>query len=135
MRTVFADSNIFLRLFTQDDVEQQERAEDLLRKAAKGKICLLTGPPVLFEIAWRLKTAYRQPREKILEMLNAIAAFPGLKLIDGDLVEEAIALARASGQEFADAYLATIARKNDADAIATFNRKHFEKMDVNLYPL
>jgi len=88
---------------------------------------------VLFEITWTLRSAYKQPNEKILDALSAIIALPGLQLTDAGLVEEALALARRSGQEFADAYIAASARDATADEIATFNRKHFENLDAALH--
>lgn len=135
MKTIFVDTNVFLRFFTTDDEGHHRRAVRLLREAAGGKHVLVTGPPVLFELAWTLRAAYDLPREKVLDVLARLAATPGLQLTDADLVEDALATARASGQEFADAYVAAGARRSGADAIATFNRKHFEKIDVPLHPL
>lgn len=59
-KTVFVDSNVFLRFFTVDDAGQHERAAQLFEKAAAGKVKLVTGPPVRFEIAWTLRSAYDQ---------------------------------------------------------------------------
>ncbi|MCX5758081.1 MAG: type II toxin-antitoxin system VapC family toxin, partial [Candidatus Hydrogenedentes bacterium] len=79
MKCVFVDSNVFLRFFTQDDAGQYKDAVKLFRDAAVGELELVAGPPVLFEIAWTLRAAYRQPREKVLEVLSAIRALPGLR--------------------------------------------------------
>ncbi|MBF8259156.1 MAG: putative PilT protein domain protein [Actinobacteria bacterium] len=130
MKTLFVDANVFLRFFTEDDGDQHGRAADLLRKAAAGKCGLITGPTVLFEIAWTLRSAYDVPREKVLDVLSRLAVLPGLRMLDADLVEDAIGIARSSGQEYADAYILASMRKSGADAIATFNRKHFERMNA-----
>lgn len=135
MKTIFVDTNVFLRFFTTDDEGHHRRAARLLREAADGKHVLVTGPPVLFELAWTLRAAYDLPRERVLDVLTRLAAMSGLQLTDADLVEDALATARASGQDFADAYIAAGARKSGAHAIATFNRKHFEKMGAPLHPL
>jgi predicted nucleic acid-binding protein len=135
MKTVFVDANVFLRFFAADDPAQHKRAAALLRKAAAGEVALATGPPVLFEIAWTLRAAYRQPPEAVLAALAAIAAMPGLKLTDADLVEEALRLARPSGVAFADAYILACARQDGADEIASFNRKHFERLGAPLAKL
>jgi predicted nucleic acid-binding protein len=132
MKTVFVDANVFLRFFTVDDRGQHDQAEELFRRAASGRIALVTGPPVLFEIAWTLRSAYRQTNAKVLDALSAIAALPGLRLTDGRIVQDALALAKASGQEFADAYIATASLEAGADAVATFNRKHFDQLGVTL---
>ena len=135
MKVVFIDANVFLRFFTKDDEGQHQKAAELLRKAAAGKVTVMSGPPVLFEIAWTLGSAYRQPKEKVLDVLSAIAAMPGLKLLDQDVVEETLALAKRTGAEFADAYIAASAGKAGAGEVATFNRKHFERLGVALADL
>jgi predicted nucleic acid-binding protein len=133
MKTVFIDANVFLRFFTTDDAGQHDRATGLFRLAAARKVALVTGPPVLFEIAWTLRSAYDQPRTKVLDVLSAIAALPGLELTDSRTVEEALVLARASDQEFADAYIVAASRQWGAGEIATFNQKHFEKLGAVLH--
>jgi predicted nucleic acid-binding protein len=133
MKTVFIDANVFLRFFTTDDTGQHNRAAGLFRLAAARKVALVTGPPVLFEIAWTLRSAYDQPRTKVLDVLSAIAALPGLELTDSRAVEEALVLARASDQEFADAYIVAASRQWGAGEIATFNQKHFEKLGAVLH--
>jgi predicted nucleic acid-binding protein len=135
VKTIFVDSNVFLRIFTFDDRGQHERAARLLREAAAGRVALVTGPPVLFEVAWVLRSNYRIPPERILDALSALIAHHGLKLFDSDIAVEAIALARRSGSEFADAYIATAARAGGADEIASFNRTHFERLAAKLADL
>lgn len=133
MKTIFVDANVFLRFFTLDDRGQHDQAARLFQQAAAGKVALATGPPVLFEIAWTLRSAYRQSNAKALEVLSAIAAVPGLVLTDRRIVEAALALAKTSGQEFADAYIASASREVAADEVATFNRKHFDRLGVTVH--
>lgn len=134
MKKIFIDSNVFLRFFTHDDEGQHEQAVDLFNKADAGNIGLVTGPPVLFEIAWTMRSAYDLSRDKVLDVLSAIMALKGLTLLDMDLVSEAISLAKSSNQEFADAYVCASALKARAE-IATFNKKHFQRLGAKLYPL
>lgn len=133
MKTVFVDANVFLRFFTEDDEGQQKWATVLFREAAAGRIALASGPPVLFEVAWTMRAAYDQSNEAILDALSGICALSGLRLTDADVVGDAIALARRTGQEFADAYIVASSRRVPADAIATFNRKHFEKLGAEIH--
>ncbi len=135
MKTVFVDANVFLRFFTKDEQGQHDKAAALFRKAAAERVQLVTGPPVLFEIAWTLRSTYRVDNAKILDVLQRLAALPGLRLADPDTVDEALSVAKRTGQEFADAYIHAAALRGKADAVATFNRKHFEKMGTALYAL
>ena len=133
MRRVYVDANVFLRFFARDDEGQHDRARKLFADAGSGRVQLVSGPPVLFEVAWTLRGAYAVPPVRILEILDAIAAFPGLSLSDEGTVLSALSLARESGVEFADAYIAASAQTLVADQIATFNVKDFKRLESALY--
>jgi len=133
VKTVFADANIFLRFFTRDDSGQHDRAANLLHNAAAGEVALVTGPPVLFEIAWTLRSAYRQRKGKVLDVLARMRALPGLGMTDAAIVDEALILARRTGQEFADAYIAASSTAAGAGGIATFNRRDFQRLGAPLH--
>ncbi|MCX7045451.1 MAG: PIN domain-containing protein [Candidatus Sumerlaeota bacterium] len=135
MKVIFVDSNIFLRFFTKDGKEQHDQAVTLFRKAAAGKVELISGPPVLFDLAWRLRDHYHLPKDKILDVLSRIATMSGLHLLDAALVESAITIAASSKQEFADAYIHVSAQNACASEIATFNRKHFQRLGSSLFDL
>ncbi len=64
----------------------------------------------------------------VLDVLSSIGAMPGLKLLDAELVAEAITLARHTNSDFADAYIVAGALAAGADEIASFNRAHFERL-------
>ena len=100
----------------------------LFERARDGRVKLLTGPPVLFEVAWTLRSAYRQNVATILDLLESVLTFPGLRLTDADICANALRRARGSGVEFADAYIAALAEVSGADAIATFNLSDFHKL-------
>lgn len=133
MKRAYVDANVFLRFFTQDDEGQHAKARELFTEARDGKLELVSGPPVLFEIAWTLRGAYGLSPARILEVLDAIVAFPGLSLADEAVTLAAIGLARRSGVEFADAYIAASAQALGADQIATFNIKDFKRLDSGLF--
>ncbi|MEI8141097.1 MAG: PIN domain-containing protein [bacterium] len=97
------------------------------------KIQRVSGPPVLFEVAWTLRSAYELSPSQIHDILDAIAAFPNLSLSDEATVLSAISLARESGVEFADAYIAASAQSMGVDQIATFNTRHFKRLDTALF--
>lgn len=133
MTRVFVDTNVFLRFLTRDDDRQSDAAEGLLRDAAAGGVRLVTGPPVLFELAWTLRRAYKVSREGSLEILASVLAIEGLEIVDDALVAAAIERARAAGQEFADAYIAASVDAAGATTIATFNANDFTRLGAQVY--
>lgn len=133
MKRIFTDANVFLRFFQRDEEDQRQRAAEFFRKAAAGAHQLVTGPPVLFEVAWTLRSSYKLTREECLGVLYRILALPGLEVTDRSRVEEALRLAVQGGGEFADAYIAASIEPTNCQCVATFNRKHFEKLGATLY--
>jgi predicted nucleic acid-binding protein len=135
MTAWFVDTNVFLRFLTLDDEGHHVRAARLLESAARGERRLVTGPPVLFELAWTLRAAYKVPRARVLKILKAVFATPNLTLTDSPLVAEALSLASETDSEFADAYIAAASRAAECSGVATFNRKDFAKLGVELAEL
>jgi predicted nucleic acid-binding protein len=135
MKKVFVDANVFLRFFTRDDAGQHGRAERLFRSAAGGEVALITGPPVLFEVAWTMRAAYKTEAAQILDMLESIIALPGMTLTDKAICAEALRLARSGDVEFPDAYIAALADECGAETVATFNLADFKKLGVRCCPL
>ena len=133
MEEIFVDSSVFLRFYAEDDNAQGDAAEKMFRMGTARKIDLVTGPPVFFEVAWSLKKGFNWPNRKILETLEAMTVIPNMKLLDKDLVVGAIMLAKETGQGFSDAYIAATAQSRKAK-VATFNKKHFSKLGIELYP-
>jgi predicted nucleic acid-binding protein len=132
MTAWFVDTNVFLRFLTLDDEGHHAKAARLLESAARGERRLVTGPPVLFELAWTLRAAYKVPRAQVLKILKAVFATPNLTLTDSPLVAEALSLASETDSEFADAYIAAASRAAECSGVATFNRNDFAKLGVEL---
>jgi len=135
VNTWFVDANVFLRFLTIDDHGQHDKAARLLSKASRGELRLVCGPPVLFELSWTLRAAYKVSREKVLEILSAVYSMPGLVMTDAHLVETALTLADTAGVEFPDAYIAAGVLDAGCDGVATFNRKDFARMKIKLADL
>ena len=134
MQNVLVDTNVFMRLFDLSDQVQTTRSRNLFKKAAAGDITLVVSPPVLFELAWVLRSASKLPNEEVLDVLQAIIAWQGVKISDCDYAQSAITLAREKNQGFADAYLCITAQKQDLK-MATFSKEHFSQLVAELYPL
>jgi predicted nucleic acid-binding protein len=135
MTAWFVDTNVFLRFLTLDDEGHHAKATRLLESAARGERRLVTGPPVLFELAWTLRAAYKAPRAQVLEILKAVFATPGLTLTDASLVADTLTLASATDSEFADAYIAAASRSAECSEVATFNTKDFARLGIDLAEL
>ena len=134
MIKVFVDTNLFIRYLINDIPSQIDKVEQLFDLAERGEVRLITGPPVFFEMAWTLKSYYKMSGKGIYECLSSILGLPGIEVTDLDILEEALELFYHTLTDFSDAYIAILSKKVGADAIATFNAKHFKNLNVKLYP-
>lgn len=108
----FLDTNIFLRYFTRDDVEKAQQALLLLQRVERGEERVETSLIVVFEVVFTLERFYKVPRDRIRGLLLPILAMHGLRLLEKDLIQQALdqyAITR-SGISFADVYNALYAR-------------------------
>jgi uncharacterized protein len=133
VKKVFVDTNLFIRYLINDIPSQIDKVEDLFDLAEKGEVKLITGPPVFFEMAWTLKSFYNMSKKRIYECLSSILGLPGLEVTDLDILEEALELFYHTSSDFSDVYIAVSSKKIGAEAVATFNAKHFKNLDVKLY--
>ncbi|GBD95231.1 MAG TPA: PIN domain-containing protein [Nitrospirae bacterium] len=135
MKKYFVDTNVFMRYLLNDVPEHADRVEKILDKAEKGKIRLVTGPPVFFELAWTLKSFYEMKKNEIYKCLLSIAGIPGLEVTDIDVITESLEVYKEHPVEFSDAYISVLSKKLNTDGVITFNKKHFDKLDVTLYSI
>ena len=135
MKKCFVDTNIFIRYLVIDEPDHADRVEKLLDKAEKGEVQLVTGPPVFFELAWTLKSFYEMKKDEIYTCLLSIAGIQGLNVTDIDVITESLEVYKENAVEFSDAYISVLSKKLNTDGVMTFNKKHFNKLDVRLYSI
>lgn len=128
MKTVFVDTNIFIRYLTNDDPVKADRVERLLDKAANEKILLVTAELVLAEVVWVLESFYGLKRDTIGSMIKAILATPGLKVINGSLVEKAVDYYLLHNIDFIDGYIAALMEKKKIDTVFSYDKKHLSRV-------
>ncbi len=128
MKTYFVDTNLFIRYLANDDIEKANRVEELLDKAALGKVRLITCEVVLAEVVWVLESYYNLNKVQIAEHLEAILATPGLNVLNGKVVEKAIEYYQNENIDFIDAYIVSLMNRLNISSIYSFDRKHLKRI-------
>lgn len=128
MMSSFLDANIFIRYLTNDDPEKADRVEKLLDLAAAGEMRLLTTELVLAEVVWVLESFYGLNNSVIGPMIKAIIATPGLEVINGALVEKAVAYYMALNIDFIDGYIAAVMERHNVTEIFSYDKKHLARI-------
>jgi predicted nucleic-acid-binding protein len=100
----FVDTNILVRLFTQDDPEKSERCAELFQRANQGDIELATSEAVIAETVFVLSSPrlYAMPRAEIALLLGSLLGANRLFLDHKSAVLSALELYGHSNLHFVD---------------------------------
>ena len=125
----FADTNLFLRYLTNDIPAQADAVEALLQRAEQGEVLLITNALVMAEIVWTLESFYKLPKAEVEEKVLAVLNTPGLEVVDGDLVLQAVVWYVDKNVDFIDAYNVTWMSRQGLQTVGTFDQKHFARFE------
>jgi predicted nucleic-acid-binding protein len=111
---IAVDTNVLVRLLTEDDPAQAAKARALFEAGA-----VFIATTVLLETEWVLRGLYKREPNVVIDALEALISLPNAQCQDEPALRQAIAW-RRGGLDFADAlHLAT---GRDAAQFATFDR-------------
>lgn len=101
----FIDANVFLRFLTRDNPVKAERVKDLLERAERGEVTLLTSESVIAELVFVLSSPrlYNLGRERIRALLLPIVSLKGLRLPKRAVFVRALDLYATTAMDFVDA--------------------------------
>lgn len=105
-KTVFIDTNIFIRVITKDDPKKAEDCRWLFEKIENNKLYGVTSNLVLAEVTWTLQSAYKIKKEECIDLLKGIVGIKQLKIVDGTDSLQALALYEKYRVKYIDAMIA-----------------------------
>ena len=100
------DSNILLRLLTQDDSAQTDKARRAVRAAEQSGDDLLINDLVLAETMWTLASRYGADKAALLSSLHGLLGSAGFAFESRSLLVEAVARFEATSAGFTDCLIA-----------------------------
>ena len=121
-RLIGIDSNILLRLLTDDDLEQSSLARQLIvdsREATGIFVSII----VVVETIWVLRRKLRIPTIEIIAAVEALALNADFRFEDQEIVQRAVAAARTLNLDIADCLIALRNRRHGCETTLTFDRK------------
>ena len=128
-KVAFADTNLFIRFFTNDVPAQADAVAELFRRAANGELTLVINHLSLAEMIWVLESSYSLGREDIRRYILGLLNTPGLKVDSPDLITQAIDLYVRKNIDFIDAYSASWMKANSIEKVYTFDKRHFSRVE------
>ena len=112
---VALDTNVLVRLLTNDDPGQAQRAAALI----DGSPACFVPITVVLELEWVLRGAYQLPRSAVIHAFEALMAISHLHVEQEELVRRALEW-HQQGLDFADAL--HLVRSEGCGALVSFDR-------------
>lgn len=117
------DTNVLVRLVTQDDALQAQAVDRLMAKHAKKGEMLFVPVTVVLELEWVLRAKLNQSKAQFIETLSALLTMIELSFESEDAIEQALADFEDGNADFGEYLHLAISRKNEATPFWTFDRK------------
>jgi predicted nucleic-acid-binding protein len=128
MKKVFFDTNFLLRFYLDDIPPQALKAKRMVLAAKEGGILLVTDLIVICEMVWVLDSFYNLGKELISEKITNLYRTPGVVVLNGDLLPDALSIYVTKNIDFTDAVVASSATKNHIEYLASFDKKHMKRL-------
>ena len=128
MKKVFFDTNFLLRFYLDDIPDQALKAKKMVRAAKEGVILLVTDLIVICEMVWVLDSFYDLEKDVISEKITNLYRTPGVVILNGDVLPDALSIYVKKNVDFTDAVVASSATKNHIEYLASFDKKHMKRL-------
>jgi predicted nucleic-acid-binding protein len=117
------DTNLLVRLLTNDDPRQSAKVDAWLRENATPRSPAYVDHVVLCELAWVLGTSYGYLRGDVHKAMTALLLQEQLKVEAPAIVRQALALYESGPGDFSDYLLAERARSAGFAPVLTLDKK------------
>lgn len=106
MTKYFADTNIFIRYFLNDDQKFSNYAREIITNCENGKFALIIIPATILEIVWLLNSFYKLPKTETVKKVESLWELKNLHIVDKNLAASAIKIYKNKNVDFVDAFFA-----------------------------
>ncbi len=129
MKKVFFDTNFLLRFYLADIPDQALKAKRMVEAAPKGALLLVTDLIVICEMVWVMDSFYELQKNEIREKMTNLFQTPGVSIINGEILPEALSIYVEKNIDFTDAVIGVLAARNHFEYLASFDKKHMKRLE------
>lgn len=122
MPPLFVDANVFLRHLLQDHAQQSPRATRFIQRLENQDLHAETSTTVMAEVVFVLERSYKRPKDAIRVGLLALMELPGLTVVGGDVVREALDIYVGRNVSYGDAINAVHMIERGIVEVVSFDR-------------
>jgi predicted nucleic-acid-binding protein len=119
-RMIGIDTNVLLRLFTEDNPDQKAASTAALRGRPSESVRVTT--IVLAELVWTLRRFYKIPKLEIISIVERLLAREELVIEGRAEALEALGNYQYGKADFGDYFIASLNRSEGASPTLTFDR-------------
>jgi predicted nucleic-acid-binding protein len=117
------DTNILVRLVTQDDARQARAVDRLMARCANEGQLLWVPVTVVLELEWVLRTRANLAKAQFIQTMNALLSLVELSFESENAVEQALSDYQEGSADFGESLHVALARARQALPFWTFDRK------------
>ena len=128
MTAILIDTNVLISFLTDRNKRQQESASALFETGARSEAVLMVHQTVLSEMVYVLMNFYDMNSQTVASIVGELLAMPGIEAVDELSWSTVLELWPERIPDFADACLATVAKKGHLASIATFDRQFVKRL-------
>ncbi len=129
----FVDTNVFLRLLTNDDAAKAEQARLFFKNLESGQGEACTNSAVLAEIVYVLTSPaiYGLSREDVANRFRLILQLKGLQIPNRKMHQHAIDVFESTRLDFADCLIAADMKRQGITEIVSYDRDFDRIADIS----
>ena len=129
MSDPFIDTDVIIRLLTQDDLKKQEEAAKLFEAVKAGRVKLAAPDAVIADAVYVLSSPrlYNLPRSDVHELLSPLVRLPGFKVKNRAAVLQALELYASTKVDFSDALVVAAMKEAGSKTLYSYDT-HFDQL-------
>jgi len=116
------DTNVLVRYLVKDDPRQASKASAYIRSAIERSETLFLNHIVLCEVVWVLESAYRYPKNAVLDVLEKVLLTKQFRIERKDEVWAALEEYRENEGDFADYLIGRANHSRGCEHTVTFDQ-------------
>ena len=122
MKSIIADTNVYLRFILDDVKSQARKAEDLFQRAQKKELQIVVPQIVIFEIQFALDKYYKFKKDDVIKRLETIVPADFLNIESRSTFMRCIIIFENNNVSFVDSFLKAEAEKEGME-LFSFDKK------------
>ena len=129
MTDPFIDTDVIIRLLTQDDIKKQGDAAALFEAVRTGELKVAAPDTVIADAVYVLSSPrlYNLPRSEVQELLGPLVRLPGFKIENCSAVLRALELYASTKVDFGDALIIAAMEQVGSQIVYSYDT-HFDRI-------